>query len=805
MSDWWAADPIAEQTPRVPGLDQRARDMAIRTIYGEAAQEPDEGMAGVAAVIRNRVEAGRYGGKDVPSVVLAKNQFEPWNTDGGRLRMSSLKPDSPAYQRIGSIVDRVFSGDMPDPTNGATHFFAPQAQAALGRNVPSWAQGEGQPIGRHTFYAPDGRVQRTSAPGGEWWANDPIANQKLGAPPPIPVERGPDLPSPQQVQAQDIPGDMGGYSPAQVPQPPQSASAKLVTDFENMGMGPGQGTSPHPDQYGKPISTELHQSDSGEILFKDPNTGQLVPTNQAQHVVLKDPEDGRLKVYARSAATDEGALTGAGRLFARGFLAGAPTSRAAIGAARTLAPGEEVVAAASRLSETGAPVQVPRAAASDNMLTQQAGAVAANIPFAGTPLVKAAERTIDQLGTKADEVAAGFGGGQAVPSVRAADAAKSGITNWITGGSKAKANELYNKVDELVRPDVTVDLTKTTEAVSGILAQRSASKMLNPNPGMHGSGGEGKAVETVLRAIQSEGLTYQGLKGLRSRVGEMLEGGILPEGMSGKELKKIYGALTEDLGRVVRTAGGSQAQSAWERANRYYSLASERRESLAKLVGAKGDAAPEKVMDSLLAMAGSAARADIGKLAQARKAIGAEGWDEFVSGAVARLGRDVEGNFSPQRFLTAYEKLSTEGKSVLFRSTGKGDLADHLKDIAAVSSRFKELQKFANPSGTGRTVMGGAAGTGLYIDPMTTVTSLVGGRAMAMALARPATAAGVSRWMRATEALVSSPSAPRLAAYQMASKNLAQNLQQIGVSIRPEEFLKALQSGSVARPDEGEQ
>lgn len=150
--------PDAPTQPPPPALSPSHRDLAIRTIYGEAANEPDEGQAAVAAVIRNRVEAGRYGGKDVPSVVLAKNQFEPWGNSEARARMSALKPDDPRYSKIGGIVDQVFGGQTPDPTNGSTHFFSPTAQAALGRNAPSWAQGEGQPIGRHTFYAPEGRV-----------------------------------------------------------------------------------------------------------------------------------------------------------------------------------------------------------------------------------------------------------------------------------------------------------------------------------------------------------------------------------------------------------------------------------------------------------------------------------------------------------------------------------------------------------------------------------------------------------------------------------------------------------------------
>ncbi len=175
MTDWWSDAPVVGQ----PALDTRARDYAIRTVYGEAANEPDTGQAAVAAVIKNRMDAGRYGGTSVPAVVLAKNQFEPWNDPKARARMMALAEDHPAYQKIGGLVDSIFTGQMPDPTNGATHFVAPEAQAALGRSMPSWAQGDGQAIGRHTFFAPEGRVQTAAAPSGDWWSSSPIVS---GAP-----------------------------------------------------------------------------------------------------------------------------------------------------------------------------------------------------------------------------------------------------------------------------------------------------------------------------------------------------------------------------------------------------------------------------------------------------------------------------------------------------------------------------------------------------------------------------------------------------------------------------------------------
>lgn len=150
-------DDIPSGTAGRIGVSPPARDLLIRTVIGEAANQPDEGQAAVAHVVMNRVKAGRYGGKDIPGVVLAKNQFEPWSTRAKELW--AIPPDSPAYQRAAAIVDGVLTGQAPDPTGGATHFLEPDiVRQRRGGTLPAWASGEGQRIGSHLFFAPEGRV-----------------------------------------------------------------------------------------------------------------------------------------------------------------------------------------------------------------------------------------------------------------------------------------------------------------------------------------------------------------------------------------------------------------------------------------------------------------------------------------------------------------------------------------------------------------------------------------------------------------------------------------------------------------------
>jgi hypothetical protein len=85
-------------------------------------------------------------------VVTAKGQFEPWATRASALM--GLDPNSPQYQAIATNLAPTLSGGAPDVTGGADYFYAPGAQAAMGRNTPSWAQGQqGTDIGNQRFYS----------------------------------------------------------------------------------------------------------------------------------------------------------------------------------------------------------------------------------------------------------------------------------------------------------------------------------------------------------------------------------------------------------------------------------------------------------------------------------------------------------------------------------------------------------------------------------------------------------------------------------------------------------------------------
>jgi spore germination cell wall hydrolase CwlJ-like protein len=148
------AQPTATADGRViPNFDAEDRDYMIRTIAFESAGEPEQGKVAVAHVILNRIKHGGWG-DTIKDVVTSPWQFEPWMTK--REEMEKLSANDPSYKDAAQIADAVLAGEVPDPTAGAMYFLNPTVVLERrGGSLPSWAQGEGQPIGNHTFYRPD--------------------------------------------------------------------------------------------------------------------------------------------------------------------------------------------------------------------------------------------------------------------------------------------------------------------------------------------------------------------------------------------------------------------------------------------------------------------------------------------------------------------------------------------------------------------------------------------------------------------------------------------------------------------------
>jgi spore germination cell wall hydrolase CwlJ-like protein len=107
--------------------------IAAMTVWMEARGEGPEGRRAVAHVLHNRLCAGRFGAT-LAEVCLAPLQFSAWNTtDPNRRAIARADEGDPVLLDCAAAVREALGG-APDPTVGATFYFA------TGIAPPAWSE-----------------------------------------------------------------------------------------------------------------------------------------------------------------------------------------------------------------------------------------------------------------------------------------------------------------------------------------------------------------------------------------------------------------------------------------------------------------------------------------------------------------------------------------------------------------------------------------------------------------------------------------------------------------------------------------
>lgn len=250
-----------EPSPLDPPSGQD-RTRMIATILGESANQPAAGQNAVASVIRNRAVAGNYGGDTPSGVVTARNQFEPWNTQGGRDKMAAMAADPRLAAKADEAIALAYGegGRAPnDPTNGARNFIEPKLQTALGRPMPDWAKAPGVMIGDHKFIG--GAPQAQPAP------------YDVAGPPTAP----PQTPIAQAMTPPQMPQGQGGLLANATPQ----QKAAILAGMQASEGSPARAVAMSMmSQLMKPQEFGFQTQPDGTILRTDPRKGTVEPIYQ---------------------------------------------------------------------------------------------------------------------------------------------------------------------------------------------------------------------------------------------------------------------------------------------------------------------------------------------------------------------------------------------------------------------------------------------------------------------------------------------------------------------------------------------
>jgi hypothetical protein len=432
--------------------------------------------------------------------------------------------------------------------------------------------------------------------------------------------------------------------------------------------------------------------------------GAIAPTVKALAGALPSATAGQAVMEAhpfqnddanRTAAMLTQALTSVGTPYAtKAVIRGvAPTPAGIVTGAAPDVMGENIAA----FNDAGADPSLAQAAGTRRM--QFLESALSKIPGGAGVMQKAATQQAADLRGGVDQTIDQLAPGGVSPE-RAGRAISQGITG--PGGFKdqfnAKAGQLYDAVDQHIPSDSPVDVTSTLAALDRVakpnpLAPNTTAALISPK------------IASIRDALQSdlgEGgttLPYGALADLRSRVGSMLTGSELVTDIPRAQVKQLYGGLSDDL-RGAAVAAGPDAVQAFNRASTYYRAGMGRMDTLANVLDKNGG--PEQIFNG--AMAGTKDGAT--RLRSVMQSLAPEQQQVVASTVFKRMGQATASNqnaagdvFSPDTFLTNYNRMSPDAKSALFDRFP--DLRDQADNLADVAQNLREGSKvFRNASGT---------------------------------------------------------------------------------------------------------
>lgn len=394
-------------------------------------------------------------------------------------------------------------------------------------------------------------------------------------------------------------------------------------------------------------------------------------------------------------------------------------------------------------------VPVPRMVVGNNAERLMAGGLA-SIPYAGEPVVQAYQKGAQGLGEAMQRAVGELG----TPGAQSAGTdVKSGILNWIKGESADQMKGIYDNLSSLMKKNEPGNIQNIRNLSKQLQVEKLASTSGTNNP----------VVNMVDEALKRpEGMTFEGLKRLRTDVGEIIDAAkITPQpGTSMPGMKRLYGAMTKDMEFLAKRAGGQKAVDAFRAANEEAAKISDKRDMLASVIGAKGDLPPEKLIERMAEM-GRAKGGDLLKLELVRRSVGEQPWKNMAATLAERMGiNPQDGSFSPARMLTEYGRYSPIAKKIIF-----GETRPYIEDIATVSERFAKLSGKFNTSNTGVvnaalkiimnpiSIASGMAGAVVSPTALVAGGSMLGGlrtgRSLAWVLSKPAVAKEASKTFKA--------------------------------------------------------
>lgn len=281
---------------------------------------------------------------------------------------------------------------------------------------------------------------------------------------------------------------------------------------------------------------------------------------------------------------------------------------------------------------------------------------------------------------------------------------------------RSNSSVLWNKLDSQVDQSASVNMDNTKAMLNQIVRGDKVGEILD-NPKL-------VQLKNVVDSVSD--IDYSTLKSLRTSIGQKIGNNELISDIPRAELKRVYGALTQDIKETAKLSG-SDALKSFERANNYTRSGHDRIDDYLERITSKVE--PEKIFQAVAK--GGEGTATINAV---KRSLKPEEWEVVASNVIRRMGRSSSGNqtaegdaFSVDKFVTDWDKLG-KAKSAIFSGSKKLEsYGDDLAKIARVASTIKYAGKQgANYSGTVQAGARVAAGTGLATGILSSSPTILG-------------------------------------------------------------------------------
>lgn len=252
------------------------------------------------------------------------------------------------------------------------------------------------------------------------------------------------------------------------------------------------------------------------------------------------------------------------------------------------------------------------------------------------------------------------------------------LSDKIDDAGQVGVNRSFQALDELANP------VAGAPGISDVLANDKITALRNA-----------LASDATQDAEGNLSLSFGALKALRTRIGQMLSTSEIVADAPRAELKRIYAAVTEDMGDAAINAG---AQKEFTRANRFWKSGIKRIDDQLQNIA-------QKVNDEDVFLQATRGKEGATRIRAARRSLKPEEWDVVSKTVLKRFGKLPPGQqdafgegFSVDRWLTDINKLSPEARDAIFGGT---NMAGPIKNLQKVAGEVKAAGRVGfNPSGT---------------------------------------------------------------------------------------------------------